>query len=331
MNTASIKKKLRQNEAPVFIMYGDEPYFMDEIADFVDKELVPEEHKAFNYHMFFGKDSSVEQIIDAARRVPMGAPHQHIMIKEAQNLPYFDQLENYVMRPTPSTRLYLFYKKKLDGRKAISKLLKSKALAFESKSLYDNAIQAWLQGKLEEAQISYDRQAIALLTEYMGTNLARHVDALEKLKINLEEGQKLTADRVHKLIGVKKEYDSFALQSAVAQKNRVVALEIINHYASDPKKNPLVLIVTSLHRYFSSLVLLQSKGARNEGQVKSITNSFHRSAIRDYLAGLKAYSFDQSKKALHLIHLYDLKAKGQGARNMNHEAFLKELVSKILT
>ncbi len=331
MDSTSVKKQLASQNDLVIFFHGEESFFMDDMARYVDSQLVPEETKAFNYHVCYGKDSTVTQIVDAARRIPMGAPIQYVVVKEAQQLSKIDQLESYVDRPTPSTRLIVFYKKKLDGRKALTKKLKSAAVLLECKPLYENQVPRWLGQRLKQEGIQHDPQAVTILTEYLGTSLDKHADAINKLKINLQDGQMLTADLVRKHIGINKDYSVFALQSAMASKSVTKALRIINYYASDPKNNPVVLIINSLHRFYGMLLTLKIKGARSEAQIKSISGSYNPQALMDYREGVRCYSLPEIKRALHIVHRYDARSKGMGARNLAPAQVLKEMVGMVLS
>jgi len=302
---------------------------MDVIASYVET-LMPAHEKAFNYHTIFGKEVRAVQIVDAATRIPMGAPRTIIVLKEAQSLADIQNLINYVDRPTPSTNLFIFYKKKADKRKAIFKKLTSTHSNHECKPLYDNQVPRWLQGYLADLGLQANPEAISLLSEYLGNSLSKQADAIEKLQLNLDEGQMITGAAVRKLIGINKDYDIFALQSALASKDLTKAHRIIRYYVSNAKNAPLVLIVTNLFRFFSELLHLRSIGATSEPQIKAASQVRNLSAIRDMSVAMRYYSPRQLKKAVAILHEYDLRSKGYNTRSTSHDAFLKELVVKLM-
>ncbi len=328
MDIQQIKKSLKILEQPLYFFYGPEGFYMDLASSYID-DRVPDAQRAFDYHVLYGKDSSVEQIIDVARRVPMGGPRQLVMVKEAQSLRQLDKLQGYLERPTPTTSLVMYYRKTIDKRKKIFKTILKAAEAYECKPLYDNQVARWLQQYLKSLGVSHDTESISLLTEYLGSNLSRQADAIEKLQLNLGEGEMISAKHVRDLIGINKDYDVFALQSGLASKNHATVLRIINYYEQYTKENPLVLIIGNLYRFFSDVMQLKSRGYKTEAQIRSGTHHRNPSAIRDLALAVRNYSPAQLRSAIHILHEYDLRSKGMNARSMSPGAVLKEMVGQV--
>jgi len=328
MDVQQIKKALKTIEQPLYFFYGAEGFYMDLAAEFIDSR-VPEAQRAFDYHILYGKDSTVEQIIDVARRIPMGGARQLVIVREAQSLRQLEKLQGYTERPTPSTSIVLFYRKAIDKRKKIFKAILKSSLAYDCKPLYDNQVAKWLQQYFKSLGIAHDTESISLLTEYLGTNLSKQADAVEKLQINLGTGEMVSGKHVRDLIGISKDYDIFALQSGLASKNHVTVLRIINYYEQYTKENPLVLIIGNLYRFFSDVIQLKSRGYKTEAQIRSGTHHRNPAAIRDLALAVRNYTPAELRSAVHILHEYDLKSKGMNARSMSPGAILKEMVGQV--
>jgi len=324
-----IKDLKNKQYKPIYFLYGDETYFIDIITDYIAENVLSESEKAFNQTILYGKDIQTEDIDSAARRFPMMAEHQVIIVKEAQNIKKIENLVYYAQKPLNSTILVINYKyKKLDKRTKLYKTLGKDSVLFESKKLYDNKIPAWITSYLKNKKYSIDLIATNLLAEFLGNDLSKIANELNKLAISLPEGSKITPEIIEKNIGISKDYNNFELQNAIRQKDILKANRIINHFTSNPKDNPIVLTITSLYFFFSKVLayhFLKDKNPRNVASVLKVNPYF----VKDYEATARKYNRQKVLYIITLLREYDMKSKGY-ENNAAHGDLLKELIFKIL-
>jgi DNA polymerase-3 subunit delta len=319
--------------SPIYFLYGDEPYFIDKLSETIQKHALTEAERGFNETIMYGKDTDVINLIHAARRYPMGAQRQLIVVREAQQLDKMDVMENYFKAPLTSTILVINYKyKSLDKRtKAYTTLNSQKhAVLFESKKLYDNQVGPWIAGYVKEQGLTIEPKAQVLLTEFLGSELEKVVQAIDKLLVAMGPGNKhITVDHVAKNIGVNKEYNPFELQAALMNKDVIKANRIVKAFAGNPKEYPLPVVTSTLFGYFSKLLMYYYLPDKNKSVVASALkiNPFF---VGDYQTGAKNYSGIKVAQIISLLREYDLKGKGFGNVSANNGDLLKELVFKIL-
>lgn len=325
---SDLKKRIFK---PVYFLAGEEPYYIDLITDFIEENVLPETEKSFNQVIYYGDDTSIPSIIEISRRFPMMSSHQVVIIKEAQSLRKIDDLILYVEKPLLSTILVINYKyKTLDKRTKLYKTLDSQGLYFESARLRDYQVPAWIEKFLMTRGIKCDPSASAMLTEYLGTDLHKIVNELNKLIITLPEGKPLiTAPLIEKNIGISKDYNNFELQKAVGERNILKANMIVNHFAANQKDNPLTLTIASLFSYFSKLLTyhyLTDKSKNNVAAVLKVNPYF----VKDYEISASKYNVGKTVQVISLLRTYDMKSKGFGDVSSEPGDLLKELVFKIL-
>jgi DNA polymerase-3 subunit delta len=325
---SDLKKRIFK---PVYFLAGEEPYYIDLITDFIEENLLPESEKSFNQIVLYGEDTTVPAIIDAARRFPMMASHQVVIIKEAQSLRKIEDLVYYVDKPQPSTILVINYKYKvIDKRTKLYKALESHAVYFESPRLRDYQVPAWIERYLMTQGIKTDPDASAMLTEYLGTDLHKIANELQKLLITLPPGKPvITTTLIEKNIGISKDYNNFELQKAVGEKNILKANMIVHHFANNPKDNPITLSIASLFSYFSKLLTyhyLPDKSRNNAAATLKINPYF----VKDYEVSASKYNVAKTVQIISLLRTYDMKSKGYGDLSSEPGDLLKELVFKIL-
>ncbi|NNK86879.1 MAG: DNA polymerase III subunit delta, partial [Flavobacteriaceae bacterium] len=242
-----VKQLLKDIQAgkikPIYFLMGDEPYFIDLISQYIEKNLLPEDQKGFNQMVYYGRDVSVEDIVSAAKRYPMMAERQVVIIKEAQDLSRtIEKLQPYVENPQPSTVLVINYKyKKIDKRKALYKSLRKTGIVFESKTLYENQVAEWIRRIMSGRKYSIAPKAAQMLIEFLGTDLSKINNELEKLQLIIPEGQQITPELIEENIGISKDFNNFELRKAIGERNSVKAHQIINYFADNPKDNPIVV------------------------------------------------------------------------------------------
>ncbi len=333
MEYKELMQSLRQRKyQPVYLLHGEEPYFMDSIAELIEREVLTDAEKSFNQTILYGKDVDSLAVVDTARRYPMMAERQVVILKEAQDMKTLAQLQTYVEKPLTSTILLIVHKhKKLDMRSAFAKALTKTAVIFESKPLYDNQVPDWIRQYTKDAQLQIEPQAVDLLAEYLGTDLGKIANELDKIKINLVAKDAIvTTKTVEQFVGISREYNVFELQKALAQRNILQANKIIQFFARNPKDAPLVVVLSNLYNFFSKLYALYAlPNASPDEQVKALglrSNYF----LKEYQAAKNIYPRSKVEQIIALLHEYDMKAKGVGADNALDADLMQEMVYRIL-
>lgn len=316
---------------PVYFLAGEEPYYIDLITSYIEKNVLQEAEKSFNQIILYGDDTTMASIIETSLRFPMMSNHQVIIVKEAQTLKKIDDLAYYIEKPLLSTILVINYKYKvLDKRTKLFKLIDSNAIYFESGRLRDYQVPQWIERYLMIKGIKTEPNASAMLTEYLGTDLHKIVNELDKLLITLPSGKPvITTDLIEKNIGISKDYNNFELQKAVGEKNILKANMIIRYFADNPRDNPINLTIASLFGYFSKLLTyhyLTDKSKNNVASVLKINPYF----VRDYEISAEKYNVKKTVLIIGLLRTYDMKSKGYGDLSSTPGDLLKELVYKIL-
>jgi DNA polymerase-3 subunit delta len=316
---------------PVYFLTGEEPYYIDLIADYIEKHVLDESEKDFNQTILYGKETDINTIISEAKRYPMMANHNVVIIKEAQHLiREIDKLESYLDNPTPTTLLVFCYKyKKIDGRKAIGKKLKKKTVYLDSKKLYDNQIPDWIGSQLKAKNYTIEPHAALLIAEFLGTELSKIANELNKLIINLPEGSNITPEIVEQNIGISKDYNNFELNKAIGSKNVLKANQIINHFSKNEKEHPLVVTLGVLYGFFSNVLKLHYTKDKSKNNIASVLR-VHPFFVQDYETAARNYSIRKAVKIIEYLRDYDLKSKGVNAASTTNGELLKELLFKIL-
>ena len=316
---------------PVYFLAGEEPYFIDLITEYIQEKVLPEAEKAFNQIVLYGDDTNIAAIIDTARRFPMMASHQVLIIKEAQSLKKLDDLIIYLEKPLLSTILVFSYKyKTIDKRTKLYKTLESHGIYFESARIRDYLIPAWIERYLMLKGIKADPSASAMLTEYLGTDLHKIVNELDKLIITLPPGKPfITTALIEKNIGISKDYNNFELQKAIGEKNILKANMIVQYFANNPKDNPITLSIASLFGFFSKLLTfhyLTDKSKNNVAAVLKVNPFF----VKEYENSASKYNVSKTVQIISLLRTYDMKSKGYSDPGTDPGDLLKELVFRIL-
>ncbi|NNE31832.1 MAG: DNA polymerase III subunit delta [Winogradskyella sp.] len=320
------------NLKPVYFLMGEEPYYIDKISDYIEKNVLDEAEKGFNQMVLYGRDVSIDDIVSNAKRYPMMADRQVVIVKEAQDLSRtIEKLVQYAENPQPTTVLVLNYKyKKLDKRKALYKALKKNdGLIFESKKLYDNQVPDWIRRVLKGQGYDISPKAAQMLVEFLGTDLSKVTNELDKLKIVLPKGTQITPEHIEENIGISKDYNNFELRKAVGDRNVVKAFKIIKYFGDNPKDNPMVVTVALLFNFFSQLLHLHGmvdKNPRSVSQALRINPYF----VNEYLTAAKNYPMRKVSAVIGLLREFDVKSKGVGANATPQGDLLKELLVKIL-
>lgn len=328
MNYKDIVLSINNNNfSPIYFLMGDEDYYIDQLTALFTEKVLSEDEKAFNQTILYGKDTEVNQIISESKQFPIGAEKRLIIIKEAQNLKNIESLDSYFNNPQKSTILVLAYKNKsIDRRKKFGKELNKKCILFESKKLYDNQISSWVKKYLEEKQISIEEKASIILAEYLGNNLSKIKNELDKLLLVINKKEKINSFSIEKHIGISKDYNIFELQNALGNRNLKKISLIINHFNSNEKRYNPILSIISLFHFFQKIFIYKSlKNKKEASRILKINPFF----LKQYENAARNYSNKQLFYIFELLKKYDLKSKGVNNKTKNNQ-LLKELTLKIL-
>ncbi len=324
---ADLKNKIYR---PIYLLSGEEPYYIDEIADYIEKHILTDDEKEFNQSVLYGKDIDLATIINNAKRFPMMSNYQVVIVKEAQEIEKIEELNTYLDNIQNSTSLVLCYKyKKIDGRTSFKKNIEKKGVFFESKKLYDNEIPNWITDYIKKQQFQITPNACKLLADFLGTDLQKIVNEITKLIINVPQNTTITPEIIEENIGISKDFNVFELQKALGNKDIVKANQIINYFAANPRENPLVKILPILYSYFIKILTyieLPDKSQRNAASVLSVNPFF----VKDYEAASRKYNKVQLHQIISLLREYDLKSKGVDNVSATDGELMKELIFKIL-
>jgi DNA polymerase-3 subunit delta len=318
------------NIKPIYFLMGEEPYYIDKLSDYIEQNVLSDEEKSFNQTILYGRDVSIEDIISTAKRYPMMADRQVVIVKEAQDLAKtIDKLESYAENPMPSTVLVVCYKyKTLDKRKKMTKLLSKTGVVYEGKKLYDNQVGDWIKRVLSGKSYSIEPKANAMLVEFLGTDLSKINNELEKLQIILPKGSTITAGHIEENIGFSKDFNNFELLNALGSKNQLKAFQIVQYFSDNQKANPLVVTTSTVFGFFIRILKYHGLKDRNPKNVASVlgVNPFF---LKDYDVALKNYPMKKVSQIVAALRDIDVKSKGVGANALSQSDLLREMLYKI--
>jgi len=325
---SDLKKRIFK---PVYFLAGDEPYYIDLITDFIAEKVLSEEEKAFNQVIIYGEETSVNSIIETSRRFPMMASHQVVIVKEGQALKKIEDLAIYLDKPLLSTILVLNYKYRvIDKRTKLYKALDTQGVYFESMRLRDYQVPPWIERYLMTKGIKINPDASAMLTEFLGADLHKIVNELDKLLITIPAGKPvITTSLIEKNIGISKDYNNFELQKAIGEKNILKANMIVRYFTENPNDNPVTLTIASLFSLFTKILTYHYLTDRSKNNVASILK-IHPYFVKDYEISAMKYNATKTIQIISLLRTYDMKTKGFGDVSTDQGDLLKELVYKIL-
>jgi DNA polymerase-3 subunit delta len=319
--------------SPVYVLMGDEPYFIDEIEDLLVKSVLTEDERIFNQMIFYGQDAKVEDVIASARRFPIMAKRQLVIIKEAQELNKIDLLSFYVKKPVLSTVLVICHKyKKLDARKSLLSEARKVGVVFESKKKKDYQMSAFIISFVKKEGLEIDTKSAQMLSDYLGTDISRLAQEIEKLKIVLNETRtkKITPEIIEKNIGISKDYNNFELVNAVANKDILRANRIVGYFAKNQKENPIKMVLSTLFDYFVNLMICAYSQDKTEKGIMKTFNLQWPVQASNYLAGLRNYAPMKVFNTIHEIRLADATSKGFENNSIPDGEIYKELLFKIM-
>jgi len=318
------------NIKPIYFLMGEESYYIDKLSDYIEDKVLSEDEKGFNQTVLYGRDVTIEDIVSTAKRYPMMAERQVVIVKEAQDLSRtIDKIESYAENPMPSTVLVICYKyKTLDKRKKVTKLLAKNGIVYESKKLYENQVGDWIKRVLAGKKYSIEPKANAMLVEFLGTDLSKINNELEKLQIILPKGSTITPHHIEENIGFSKDFNVFELRKAIGDRNQLRAYTIADNFAQNPKDNPIVMTTSLVFSFFVQLLKyhgLKDKNPSNVAKVLGVNPFF----LKDYDIALKNYPMRKVSQIVTSLRDVDVKSKGVGANALPQSDLLREMLFKI--
>jgi DNA polymerase-3 subunit delta len=340
MTAADIIKDIKARKfKPVYLLHGDEPYYIDQIIHYMEDHILNEMEKGFNQTVLYGKDTNMATILNAAKRYPMMSDYQLIIVKEAQDLKWSKETEGsskeaefiqaYFEKPLASTILVLSYKYgNFDKRKKLYKSITKSGIVFQSDPVRDYKLAQWIEDLVREKGAKIAPQAAALMAEYLGADLSKIANELEKLMLNVSKETMIDTDHIQKNIGISKEYNVFELQKALAARNVLKSNQIINYFADNPKANPMVMVMANLNSYFSKILKYHYLPNKNDAAKELGVNPYF---VKDYEMAARNYSLTKTFDIISLLREYDLKSKGvDSTGNVTDGELLKELLFKVI-
>ena len=318
------------NLKPIYFLMGEEPYYIDKISEYIENNVLDEAEKGFNQVVMYGRDVSMEEVVSSAKRFPMMAEHQVIIVKEAQDLARsIDKLESYAENPQPSTVLVFNYKyKKLDKRKKVTKAIAKNGLVFESKKLYENQVADWIRRVLGGKKFNIEPKAAQMLVEFLGIDLSKISNELDKLTSVLPAETIINASHIEDNIGISKDFNNFELRKAVGVRDIVKANRIINYFCQNPKSNPLVVTISLLNSFFVQLLSYHGLKDKSKASVAK-TLGVNPYFVDDYVMASRNYPMRKVSQNIGFLRDADVRSKGVGA-NQSQSDILKELLFKLM-
>jgi DNA polymerase-3 subunit delta len=316
---------------PIYFLHGNEPYYIDLISDYITTHVLTEAEQSFNQTIVYGSEADARQVTVLARRFPMMASHQVVVVREAQEMKDFDDLVHYAEHPQPSTLLVLCYKyKDPDNRKKVFMALAKNGVSYHSKKLFDSQVPGWISGYVSRRKYRIEPKAAALLAEFLGSDLSRIAGEMEKLFIATGGRERvITPAHVEEHIGISKDYNQFELQKALGKRDVVKANRIINYFADNERNYPVQMTIASLYYFYSKVLMIHYAPDRSEQGVITLlkTNPYF---ARDYIAAARRYPATKIVQIISLLRTYDMRSKGYDGNNTPAGELLKELIFKIL-
>jgi len=333
MTYQEVLKELKQKiYKPIYFLQGEEAYFIDKISDYIQNNVLDESERDFNQTIVYGRDTTVQDIVNMAKRYPMMSEYQVIIVKEAQDLSRsIEKLADYLEQITPTTILVFNYKyKKLDGRKALGKTLKKKGYLFTSDKVKDYKLADWIIGYCKSESLEINPKAAILLSDYLGNDLSKIANTLEKLKVVMEGDTEVTEELIRKNVGISKEYNTFELNNALGNKDIRKANLIANHFGQNPKNYPLVVTLGVIYGYFTKVIKYHQYARKMGDRELAQKIGVHPFILKEYQKAASNYSMNKIARIFGYLRQYDLASKGVGNASTTDGELLKELVYKIL-
>lgn len=318
--------------APVYFLMGEEDYYIDRISEYIMDTVLSDTEKEFNQTVVYGADTDIASVINTARRYPMMAEYQVVVVKEAQNLKNLDGLVYYLQKPLKSTILVFCYKHgTLDRRKKVTAEIEKAGVLFESKRIKDAQLPGFISAYLKRKQVEIEPKASEMMAEFVGADLNRMVGELEKLIITLPKGvRRITPEQIERNIGISKDFNNFELRNALIAKDVFKANQIVKYFEENPKSNPLQLTLSVLFNFFANLMLAYYAPEKSDQGIVAQLGLRSPWQAKDYVTAMHRYSGVKVMQIIGAIRTCDVKSKGMGNASATDGDLLRELVYMIL-
>lgn len=328
-----MKDLMARHFSPVYILMGDESFYIDKLCDYIAENVLQPEERDFNQVVLFGAETTASQVADQCKGYPMMAEFRVVIVKEAQNLKSFDAIENYLEKPVNSTILVMSYKNgTIDRRKKLVPRAEKVGVVFESKKLRDYQLPAFIDTYLKQKKVTIEQKATQMVADHVGADLSRLTSELDKLLISLPESdRRITPEIVERVIGVSKDFNAFELRNAIVNRDVFKANQIINYFDSNPKSGSLFALLPMLFNYFQNLMIAYyAPNKQNENEFAKFLDLHGAWAVRDYITGMRNYNGVKVMQIIDKFREVDAKSKGIDNPNTSAGELMKELVFFIL-
>ena len=330
----SIMRDLKAKKyAPVYLLMGAEPYYIDKISDYIATHVLAEEERDFNQTVVYGADTTPIQVVEMAKRYPMMSEHQVVIVKEAQNLKSWDALEKYLEKPMPSTILVLCYKNgTVDKRKKIIARVSAVGVLFESKKQKERDLPPFIENYLRQHGIAIEHKATEMIADHIGADLNRLATELDKLVVSLQgKDLRVTPEVVENQVGISKDYNLYELRNAIVNRNILRAYQIMKYFDKNPKSGSLYAMLPQLFSYFQNLMIAYyAPNKNNEQELARYLDLSQAWMAREYTTGMRNYSGVKTMQIIAKIREIDAKSKGLDNPNTGAGELMKELFYFIL-
>jgi DNA polymerase-3 subunit delta len=322
---------------PLYFLQGEEPFFIDQIVNFIEENALEPSERSFNQLIMYGKDSTMGTVMNQARRFPMMAQRQIVVVREAQELADINRqdgqelLIKYAQNPVPSTILVFAHKyKKLDGRKELPKILDKKATLVNSEKIPDYKLNEWISAFIKEQKFSAGASAIQLLADHIGNDLSRIANEIEKLKISLPSGAEISKETIHEKIGISKEFNAFEFQNALASRNLMKSIQIAQYFVANPKASNIIPNLALLFNFFVRVLQIHANPNAGDEQLAKLLGLRSSFMLKDYKIAKSRFNTRQTLHIIHQLRLADGFAKGIDSGDRDMEAIYKDLILQIV-
>ena len=328
---ANLKKAIQSHKfSPVYFLHGDEPYFIDELSDLIAEHALNPSEKDFNFTLVYGKDATIDDIRSMVNKYPMMAERQVVIVREAQDLKKLEQLSTYIQNPVKSTVLVLCYKhKKVDKRTKFYKLLKEHAVVYRAAKVSEKQLPHWIEAYLHEHGYGIQPKAGYLLTEYLGNDLKKITNELEKLLLDDQVSKTISTDDIERNVGISKDYNIFELQNALGRKDVVTTTKIVNFYRANVKDNPLAMLTASLFNYYSKLFSLVHKPAKASNEEVARAVGIPNFVLNEHLKAANRYK-NKFNEVFAILEEYDLRARGIHDAGTPEPELIREMIYRLI-
>jgi DNA polymerase-3 subunit delta len=338
MDYKSIIKDVQDKKfKPLYLLHGEEPYYIDLVAKAIEKEALEDHERDFNQTILYGKDVDIVSLVNELQGFPLMAERKLVIVKEAQSIAYKEDSKeanyynNYFSNPNPTSILVLCYKYgKLDSRKKIFKNIQSKGAIFLSEKIREYNIASWIDSYLKDKNYTITPKAGKLLADFLGNDLSKITNELDKLAILIQVGTQINEVHIEENIGISKDFNPFELVGAVQIRDVPKIFQIVHYFEHNPKACPFPMLIGQLFGFFIKLMrihFLTDKSPQNIASQCKINPYF----VKDHLTAAKLYNPSKVALNIEILHEYDLKSKGVGSSgNINEAELMKEMIYKLV-